>query len=87
MSGVPDVWEKPTLGVATHQSRHQRHAMSDAQKPLHRTTEPGWVCGARRQGTAGGNDPADCDWPTCGCDPYANKVIEALEEIGALKDR
>lgn len=25
-------------------------------------------CAARRQGTAGGNDPADCDWPHCGCD-------------------
>jgi hypothetical protein len=25
-------------------------------------------CAARRQGTAGGNDPADCDWPHCDCD-------------------
>jgi hypothetical protein len=24
-------------------------------------------CKAREQGTAGGNDPADCDWPDCGC--------------------
>lgn len=23
-------------------------------------------------------EPQDCDWPTCGCDHYANKVIEAL---------
>jgi len=44
-----------------------------------------WKCGARAQGTAGGNDPADCDWPTCGCDPYATKVIGALQESGALK--
>lgn len=28
-----------------------------------------WKCAAREQGTAGGNDPADCDWPWCGCDP------------------
>lgn len=42
----------------------------------------GWVCGARKQGTAGGNDPADCNWPFCGCDPYANKVIAAIEESG-----
>lgn len=27
-----------------------------------------FTCAARRQGTAGGNDPADCDWPYCGCD-------------------
>ena len=44
-----------------------------------------WTCAARRQGTAGGNDPADCGWPTCGCDPYATKVIDALEESGLLK--
>lgn len=25
-------------------------------------------CAARRQGTAGGNDPTDCDWPRCGCE-------------------
>ena len=24
-------------------------------------------CAAKRQGTAGGNDPVDCDWPNCGC--------------------
>ena len=24
-------------------------------------------CAARRQGTGGGNDPADCGWPNCGC--------------------
>lgn len=41
-----------------------------------------WSCAARKQGTAGGNDAADCDWPTCGCDPSANKVVEALHESG-----
>lgn len=39
-------------------------------------------CAARKQGTAGGNDSADCDWPGCGCDPYAQKVIDAIEESG-----
>lgn len=39
-----------------------------------------WSCDARKQGTAGGNDPAECDWPTCGCDPYANKVMQAIED-------
>ena len=43
-----------------------------------------WRCGAAKQGTAGGNDPADCDWPVCGCDPYATKVIETLQERGTL---
>lgn len=43
-----------------------------------------WECGARKQGTAGGNDPADCNWPICGCDPFADKVIAALDEMGML---
>lgn len=41
------------------------------------------ICKARRYS---GPDPQDCDWPFCGCDPYASKVIEVLEESGALKD-
>jgi hypothetical protein len=45
---------------------------------------PSWVCAAQKQGTAGGNDPADCDWPVCGCDPAASKVIADLEESGLL---
>ena len=32
----------------------------------------------------GGIDPQDCDWPVCGCDPHANKVIEALDEAELL---
>ncbi|WP_197682161.1 hypothetical protein [Methylobacterium aquaticum] len=43
-------------------------------------------CAARRQGTAGGNAPADCDWPMCGCDPLADRVIAALMESGHLGD-
>jgi hypothetical protein len=42
-------------------------------------------CAALAAGTAGGNDPQDCNWPTCGCDQYASKVIEALQESGLLK--
>jgi hypothetical protein len=44
----------------------------------------GWVCAASKQGTAGGNDPADCNWPFCGCDPYADKVLAAIQESGYL---
>lgn len=49
-----------------------------------RTYRPLFHCGARLQGTAGGNNPADCDWPVCGCDAYATKVLEALQESGKL---
>lgn len=40
-----------------------------------------WTCRARAANT-GANDPQDCDWPFCGCDPYADKVIDAIEESG-----
>lgn len=43
-------------------------------------------CAARKQGTAGGNDPAECDWPMCGCDEHATRVIEALQECGHMRD-
>jgi hypothetical protein len=36
-------------------------------------------CAARKQSLP---DPADCNWPLCGCDPMAAKVIEALQESG-----
>lgn len=39
-----------------------------AQPSADDAAQPMFECAARRQGTAGGNDPADCDWPNCGCD-------------------
>ena len=27
-------------------------------------------------------DPIECDWPHCGCDPKATKVVETLVESG-----
>lgn len=42
------------------------------------------TCKARASNT-GANDPQDCDWPSCGCDPLATKVLESLEEAGMLK--
>ena len=59
--------------------------MAEQEAKDRAAARPSWTCGARAQGTAGGNDPADCDWPTCGCDPHATKVIEALIEQGHLQ--
>ena len=39
-------------------------------------------CKARYSGTAGGNPPQDCDWPMCGCDPVANRVLSSIHESG-----
>ena len=37
--------------------------------------------------TAGRTDPPqDCNWPFCGCDPYADKVVESISESGRLLD-
>lgn len=46
---------------------------------LNPMSPPDWSCAARRHT---GTDPVDCDWPGCGCDPYASKVISAIEEAG-----
>jgi hypothetical protein len=49
----------------------------------------GFNCAARPNGsfqTPGGGDPQECDWPTCGCDDYANRVVASLEEAGLLKE-
>jgi hypothetical protein len=36
-------------------------------------------CKARTTAT---DPPQDCDWPFCGCDPHAEKVIDSLREQG-----
>ena len=43
-----------------------------------------WTCKARASSLP---DPQDCDWPHCGCDPHAPKVLEALQEEGYLSPR
>jgi len=40
---------------------------------------PSWECMARKQALP---EPADCNWPDCGCDPHATNVIESLLEQG-----
>lgn len=61
-------------------------AETRAQNAENHAPSPGWHdawrCQANVANTAGGNDPQDCGWPLCGCDPYADKVIETLNESG-----
>lgn len=42
-------------------------------------TPAAWECQGRKQALP---EPADCNWPDCGCDPHATKVIESLLEQG-----
>jgi hypothetical protein len=44
---------------------------------------PRQLCAARRYSAP---DPMDCDWPFCGCDPAAENVIQALQEMDMLKE-
>ena len=44
-------------------------------------TRPLWECAGRKQSLP---EPGECDWPVCGCDPHAQKVIDALQESGKL---
>ena len=37
-----------------------------------------WKCGAQPHAA----DPQDCDWPHCGCDPDAQRVMQGLMEQG-----
>lgn len=54
-----------------------------ARSALHPEVQvPQWECAVRKSATP---EPQDCNWPVCGCDPYADKVIAALEESGAFR--
>lgn len=55
----------------------QRACMAVMQRAAEANCEK-WKCVARH-GIAT-DPPQDCDWPMCGCDPRANKVLEALQE-------
>jgi hypothetical protein len=54
-------------------TRLARAALAAAQ-----AVAPEWKCKA--QWTA--DPPQDCNWPFCGCDPYADKVLSAVDESG-----
>jgi hypothetical protein len=60
-----------------------RDLLEDAAKALARKPRESWQCAARH-GTTDLPAYANCDWPGCGCDPAAAKVIECLQERGEL---
>jgi len=37
-----------------------------------------FICLAQRTAV----EPQDCNWPFCGCDPKANKILNAIDEAG-----
>lgn len=67
----PD-WIKNSIPMDAAESSYLQEAADlEAQR---------WKCGARQRNI--GPEVQDCDWPVCGCDPYASKVLDAIEEGG-----
>lgn len=64
------------LGIEDHDARFT----SGPFAALSASAAP-WTCAARKNATP---EPQDCNWPFCGCDPHAQKVIDALDECGFL---
>lgn len=79
---------KETITFTFENDAQQRRFHDELKNGRHRFVRPhhhearDFGCAARRQGTAGGNDPAECDWPSCGCDDYAAHVMFSLHEQG-----
>jgi hypothetical protein len=44
-----------------------------------------FACKVRAAGKT--DPPQDCDWPFCGCDEHATKVIDTLQECDLLRPR
>jgi rubrerythrin len=59
------------------EERGYERGMRDAKNE----TVQSFTCKYRNSGV-GGNDPQECAWPECGCDPAMNKVIEHYYECG-----
>jgi hypothetical protein len=72
---APEAADAPRGMMISDSRKQEKHEQLMATHPA-----PVWKCKA--QPTA--DPPQDCDWPTCGCDPYADKVVEALQESGKL---
>lgn len=79
--GFPSPCEDPDDAIATVEAVLEAHA--PVRSTVHDPCKgpPGLkTCYALRPA----DPPNDCDWPLCGCDPAAHKVIAALEESGHM---
>lgn len=75
----PESWPGPVgtnLFDAVQATAMVRHMLEG----LPSTRSDRWVCAARQRGIT--LDPRDCDWPVCGCDPLASKVLDTIAESG-----
>lgn len=80
MDRYPDADNNTTYPVHNFGELRRLVSALEAAKFLLRHSPP-WECMGRRQSLP---EPGECDWPTCGCDPHADKVITTLLESGHL---
>lgn len=78
----PVVWTDEKIDAMRKQTNLLADAILSAMLSAAPTISPiggeGVQCRARNSYP----DPLDCDWPHCGCDPHAERVMAALEEEG-----
>lgn len=80
MSSVKTYFPNGMAAEATHEP-----ALNDTSRarcssmPTDSTMSNSFTCAARKSQLP---EPADCDWPHCGCDEHAARVLEALAEEG-----
>lgn len=72
-------WTKPPVGAVMNLMTPEEVAANYAEEAADLQAKR-WKCGARQRNI--GPEVQDCDWPVCGCDPYASKVLDAIEESG-----
>jgi hypothetical protein len=77
-------WKHAVL-AASHEDQ-KNIALTTILALLAERKELRFSCKARA-GNTGSLDPQDCDWPFCGCDEYASKVLETVEESGYATPR
>ena len=68
------------ITFSPEQARNLARLLNKHADELELRSPVGLVTCKARSANMGANDPQDCNWPMCGCDAYADKVIEALQE-------
>lgn len=72
------------IAFSPEQARNLARLLNKHADELELRSPIGLVTCKARSANMGANDPQDCNWPMCGCDAYADKVIEALQESGVI---
>jgi hypothetical protein len=78
--GSGEMWADPDVANGLRELQRLRAALRRVQPAAVRQEPSAWACRVRAAGKV--DPPQDCDWPFCGCDEHATKVIEMLVECG-----